>query len=227
MLTYEASSNHVEGDDEATYEVHESIHRFMVKNDLAGANGHFMIMPETLKLCRARMILEELGETAEAIHNYDGSDEKLVLVADGLADLLYVSHGLAIISSSVQMKDPWNFDMDQLETWTPLRALMELTSKVSRVLYSLKSPADLRLNLWSLHTGICRVAKKTYHLPFREVFLEIARSNLTKNLKGTKVGEKGDQTPGYKESGYEPPRLLEIIRPCGLGVSGSRTSEGL
>ncbi len=50
-----------------------------------------MPVPAGVALLRARLIAEEAGETIAAIH-----EENLVEIADGLADLLYVTFGTAI-----------------------------------------------------------------------------------------------------------------------------------
>lgn len=215
-----------------TFECHEAVMAFINKNGLAGhgAVDHTGL----LKLCRSRMVLEELGELAIAMHEYqvasDGApdlDELLnlrVKIADGLADLLYVSQGLGIIFLREPLRDAWNLDLNYFKPQSHLEDLISLSQRVSRVLASILDPFKLRLALWDLHIAITVVAIKGYNLPFREVFLEVQRSNMTK-VVGNKLGEKGNQIPGYKGPGYEPPRLLEVLRPCCVDGSGSNSSS--
>jgi hypothetical protein len=214
-----------------TYEAHESVLAFIQKNGLAGPGT---LVTDTLRLCRARMILEELGELAIAMHEYqalsDGApdlDELFKLkipIADGLADLLYVSQGLAIIMLPEPLRDSWDLVLTSTNYQTHLEDLMILSQWSVRVIDYILDPRRLRMALWKLHVAIARVAIQGYNLPFREVFREIQKSNMTKNLKGAKVGEKGNQVPDYKGPGYEPPDLARVLRLCVEGEYRSSTS---
>lgn len=213
-----------------TFEAHESVMAFIQRNGLAGPGTP---PSDTLRLCRARMSIEELAELAIAIHEHqvalDAKDDEavaklLIPVADGLADLLYVSQGMAAIFLREPLRDAWSLDLSYLKPQSHLEDLVSLSQRVSRVVDSLLGRLDLRLRLWDLHVAIAAVAIKGYKLPFREVFREVQRSNMTKNLRGCKVGEKGNQVPGYKGPGYEPPDLASVIRLYAAGGLSSSTS---
>jgi hypothetical protein len=206
-----------------TFEAHESVLAFITKNGLAGPDT---TVTDQLKLCQARMIIEELGELAIAMHEHELQPtlENLVPVADGLADLLYVSQGLGITMLREPLRDAWNLDLSYLKTQSHLEHLVSLGQRVSRVVGYLLDPYRLRMGLWDLHVGIAAVAIKGYNLPFREVFREVQRSNMTKELRGCKIGEKGNQVPGYKGPGYEPPDIVSVIRLCAVDGLSSSTS---
>jgi len=71
---------------------HEDLVReFMVKHDQFRAGEPTPHIPMDVKILRLRLMMEELGEVAMAIHSGD-----LELIADGLADLEYVVVGTAI-----------------------------------------------------------------------------------------------------------------------------------
>lgn len=73
-------------------QTHEDMVRaFMVKNFQASNSVPMAVIPDHVKVLRLRLMMEELGELAEAIHTGD-----LVQIADGLADLEYVTVGTAI-----------------------------------------------------------------------------------------------------------------------------------
>lgn len=62
-------------------------HRALYKTDEATLN-----LGANTALCRLRLMAEELGELASAMHEGDR-----VKIADGLADLLYVTFGTALV----------------------------------------------------------------------------------------------------------------------------------
>lgn len=73
----------------ADYEM--MVREFMVKHGQFAKNLPSTNLPAEVKLLRLRLMAEELGEVASAIHQDD-----IVEIADGLADLIYVAVGTAI-----------------------------------------------------------------------------------------------------------------------------------
>lgn len=69
----------------------QMIREFMQKNHQAFQTEPTTEIPDHVKVLRLRLIAEEFGELATAIHTGD-----LVLIADALADLEYVVVGTAI-----------------------------------------------------------------------------------------------------------------------------------
>lgn len=70
--------------EEAVRKFHEKFGHF--SSQVPDAN-----IPDTVKVLRLRLLMEELGELSEAIHT-----NNLVEIADGLADLIYVAVGCAV-----------------------------------------------------------------------------------------------------------------------------------
>src|SRR5688572_19326993 len=86
-----------------------SLAEFQMVTEFFVKNGHLIgdtkqpgLLPVSTILLRQRLMLEELGEVASACHDGD-----ILLVADGLCDLLYVvvgscvSFGVTVSSSNV------------------------------------------------------------------------------------------------------------------------------
>lgn len=76
----------------------EMVREFMEKHGQHRSSAFYMedgklrsSIPDDVKILRMRLMMEELGELASAMHANDA-----VQVADGLADLLYVVVGTAI-----------------------------------------------------------------------------------------------------------------------------------
>jgi predicted HAD superfamily Cof-like phosphohydrolase len=191
-----------------TYEAYEAVKAFHVKNNLTTYNGHGVVGPD-VRLLRARLILEELGEVAVAVHNND-----LVEVADGFADLLYVTYGTAV-SMTGPVPDYFLRGVPGclVNPRTRLIALNQLTHWAQRVVARLESDTLTQADLGRLCQVICYGSQDPYNLPFEQVFFEVCRSNMTKELGKTDGGAKGDQGPNYKGPGYEPPNLLQFISP--------------
>ncbi|HLZ10534.1 MAG TPA: nucleoside triphosphate pyrophosphohydrolase family protein [Chloroflexota bacterium] len=59
---------------------------------LYGTDAPEEFITKDVALCRLRLIVEEVGELSKAMHENDR-----IKVADGLADLLYVIYGAAIV----------------------------------------------------------------------------------------------------------------------------------
>lgn len=70
--------------EDAVRQFHEKFGHYKNETPTAG-------IPDTVKVLRLRLLMEELGELSEAIHT-----NNLVEIADGLADLIYVAVGCAI-----------------------------------------------------------------------------------------------------------------------------------
>jgi NTP pyrophosphatase (non-canonical NTP hydrolase) len=67
------------------------VREFMVKNNQAYEKKPTTNIPPAVQVLRLRLMMEELGELAGAMH-----EGNIVLIADGLADLDYVVTGTAI-----------------------------------------------------------------------------------------------------------------------------------
>lgn len=162
-------------------------------------------------ILRQRLILEELGELAIAIHGRD-----LEMIADGLCDLLYVVAGTAV-SLGVPVDDPNQWPSPTSPRIAaqfcedPTHVLAQLTVDVSGLLSSLVSddPGILRHYLNHCFRTIGRFAV-CYNIDLMACFTEVHRSNMSKTLGGASGGKKyGSTNP--KGPGYSPPNLRPIL----------------
>lgn len=227
----------------STCNAYELVEDFYVKNNLGIYNGR--VSPE-LWHCRARMVLEELGELAVATHDqhehtsacYDhntyrlpigraaricGRETTLVNIADALADLLYVVVGTAVSCTGLPVRDHWYGT--QL-TWPPVQLLAQLADQAAICFYHFTlQPEVVTRKLDNLARTICQAAcGATFHprgLPFELIFREVHRSNMTKEFGTVAPGEKGDRSSkNYKGPNYTPPNLEELIHGLRTGASG-------
>lgn len=181
-------------------------------------------VPEEIPLLRARLILEEFSETVEAIH-----EEKLVDMADGLADLFYVLVGTQVsyfprnritntrlewpkFSTNVL---PGGFFFDPSDS---LQTVQHLTSVVANLVTALEDESSERLWFMLQYAlqGVCDVAA-VYYIDLSACFAEVHRSNLSKELGGSGNGRKYGEKVAKGET-YSPPDLLPILRSVGHEV---------
>lgn len=71
--------------------VEQAVREFMEKKGQVISQHPNPLLPDKVKVLRLRLMMEELGETAVAMH-----ENNIVEIADGLADLVYVVVGTAI-----------------------------------------------------------------------------------------------------------------------------------
>lgn len=196
-----------------THEAYAAVREFNFKNNLkVYPHGN----TREVRLFRQRMILEELGEVAIAVHEWDPdpSFDNLVKVADGLADLLYVVVGTWVMLLPPEMPDPWEVSTEGIRPFSPEEALNQLTGGTSLVLDGLtyvEASKGLRATLPSLAGSIQLVATLTFRLPLRACFMEVHRSNMTKILGDVSDGRKGNSGKPYKGEGYRPPNLQGVL----------------
>jgi predicted HAD superfamily Cof-like phosphohydrolase len=210
-----------------TYECIDAVRQFHERN---GAVINLLTpstpLPADVGVLRMRLIMEELGETAIAIH-----ENNLITIADGLADLLYVVAGTAV-SYGLPMEDAWQ-DPEGILTIKPaarVNALAYLGSAGGQLLAAIAmctnlcncgrqdcegaecSDDDWKLMLKALHDmeGYIAAIACVFGIPLKEVFFEVHRSNLTKRLGGAKPGDKYAEGGG-KGEGFEPPNLAAIL----------------
>ena len=155
---------------------------------------------------RTQLILEELRETHAAMLAGD-----LVEAADGLADLAYVvvgtavAYGLPITDAyrmSVCRRSPDATDASALAR----NALPHLMMAVDAMAYG--DLVILEAALEALNRIIAESAA-LIGIPFREVFAEIQRSNMTKS-QGKDIGP-AKYPPGGKGPAYRSPNIADIL----------------
>lgn len=159
---------------------------------------------------RQRLILEELGELACAVHNHD-----MVQVADGLADLLYVIYGTAV-SYGVPLGDlfinslGYDFVPEFDNNFNGLTEISKHASDLFEVMLE-EDPAMLSMNMKLLGlTLVVTTYAASLGIPLKAIFKEVHRSNMTKNLGGATDGKKYG-TENAKGEKYSPPRIAEIL----------------
>lgn len=199
-------------------------------------NGHLVnlvqqnMIADGVRVQRARLILEEVGELTSAYH-----DRNLVEIADGLADLLYVIMGTAVVYGIIVTEE---YMKTMENVWRPakspnvpewkigLDAIGKITIHASSVVVAMsinivpiKSLHDL-IEATFAFACACGV-------PLDRVFAEVHRSNMTKNLVKTDgVAKYGaDVNAHIKGPGYEPPRIKEILGITGGAGAGASSTN--
>lgn len=157
--------------------------------------------PVEVRLLRLRLIVEELGELAEAVQVGPGN---VVEIADAAADLGYVLAGTSV-SLGLGLDDH-RLEVKSYPACLP--AVVQACGKLACSLHQ-GDRVQLALDLSEMMQAVIWVSQE-YYFPYYTVFAEVHRSNMTKEVKNLKTGEKyGDKTG--KGSSYEPPRLKEIL----------------
>lgn len=187
----------------------ESVREFHRANGQT-INVEFKQLSAKDMLLRTRLILEELGELSVAIHQ-----DNAIETADGLGDLLYVILGTAVsLGLPVQDKfyepDRGRTISGEIEFYHNFH-LGTIASAVSSLLEKVRFGVenDIHLALDRV-TRVIGVTARERAIPFKEVFFEIHRSNMTKRLGGASDGKKYG-TENAKGVGYQPPRIAEIL----------------
>jgi predicted HAD superfamily Cof-like phosphohydrolase len=181
----------------STFEAYTAVKEFHEKY------GHLIfqrhgVVPLPQRLLRARLILEELGELAIAMH-----ENHEVEIADAVGDLLYVTVGTAVSCLDRPIADAWT---DKLPAVKDLKALAVVTGSVSRVVTDLANDRDLFTLVHSL-SNLVFALNCSFNLPLREIFKEIHKSNMTKSVVSVVGGKKGS----VKGPDYVPPDLKGIL----------------
>jgi predicted HAD superfamily Cof-like phosphohydrolase len=190
---------------------------FNMVTDFHIKNGqiHHMVPATEIRLCdkvlRARLMLEELGETSIAIHKQD-----VVEIADGLADLAYVVVGTAV-TFGVFCADPKTFV--EIEHVDKLEMMRMLCAAVHGVIDRMEDTEET-YQLRHLQEAICETLQgiadvaTMYFIPLSDVFAEVHRSNMTKKLGGAKEGAKYGEGGGKAET-YQPPEIRKVLIAAG------------
>lgn len=91
-------------------------------------------IPDSVKVLRLRLMMEELGELAAAMHANNA-----VLVADGLADLMYV-----VVGTAIAYDLPINEIFREVHTSNMTKAPLDKTSKGGKVSKEGYAPPDIK-----------------------------------------------------------------------------------
>lgn len=182
-----------------TFEAYDAVKEFHLKFGHHVYNG--LPCPQGTRLLRVRLLLEELGELACAIHEGDR-----VLVADALTDLLYVTVGAAVSCLDGELSDLWEIPTRIM--FEP-RSIRSLVQAVGQLVSDLELGHDWdvlssSLNLVWYYLAALALA---HDVPLRACFFEVHRSNMTKTVIDTTGGKKGS----VKGPGYEPPQLAKLL----------------
>lgn len=206
-------------------------------------------IPIEVALLRYRLILEELGETAVAFH-----DKNLIEMADGLTDLYYVLIGTAV-SYGLSVADTWPGEMGEDEPLPAIphelqdtvlsRMLVELAGHCTKALAAIFNcsaicqcgradcyAARVSESQWDLANTavgeacvcVCAISYEL-GLPFKALFFEVHRANLSKKLGGAGTGGKY-AAGGGKADGYRPPDVAGILSRSGRPVEGDGAPAG-
>jgi predicted HAD superfamily Cof-like phosphohydrolase len=163
-----------------------------------------------LALLRIGLIAEELSETLAALRS-----QKTNEVADGLADLLYVTYGTAV-SYGVPVSD-WPLEPDSAFTGIVsasqaaqfAAAVMRPFETATAVMAGQFRPALLTSVLGNL-CGIIADFAAGWGWPMDELFFDVHASNMTKTFARPEPGQKyGAVNP--KGPGYRPPATATIM----------------
>jgi NTP pyrophosphatase (non-canonical NTP hydrolase) len=193
---------------------------FALKNgQLVGDERQPRSLDQRTTLLRQRLLLEELGEVAQAVH-----EGNLVDIADGLCDLLYVTMGAAA-AVGLALEDSWPMMTARLPAAAPedggqpahLAQLAGVVVEIVAILNERFNEVWYRTRFAACVKHVAYVAYD-FNIDLRRCYLEVHRSNLSKRLGGASDGLKyGNGNP--KGAGYTPPDLAPIL---GLTAEGSR-----
>lgn len=195
-----------------TYECYEAVREFHRRNEQVISEEPTVEIPMVTKLLRIRLMAEECAELTIALHENDK-----VEIADALCDSLYVVYGTAV-SCGIRMSDHWFLKPEPNNEPQSAGRIWLLFKKLADAIWPLTNDPgcspdwavqELSLQLNDLAAYLTLLGAFC-GLPLRECFLEVHRSNLTKKLGGAGDGRKYG-SGGGKATGYEPPRLREII----------------
>lgn len=151
---------------------------------------------------RIRLLLEELGETVVAWQEKDK-----IGLADGLADLLYVTTGAAVSCLDSKVNDPWSFVEPNIRHKpTPVVELAMVVTNLCNAIHIGHTSQVLCIQVEIVMETIYRVAVR-HGIPLRDCFIEVHKSNMTKDVIQLNDGQKG----GYKGASYRPPNLALLL----------------
>lgn len=160
------------------------------------------VPPSNIQLLRQRLILEEWGETVVAMH-----EQNLDQTADGLCDLLYVVVGTGIsFGCPVSNRDFAPHEAYRIDppTHQIVGNVQMVTFWIARTLEHMFNMVQFNSRLAALAIGVYETGCNTYGLPMEELFVEVHRSNMTKDgMNRFDKGGKGD--------GWQPPQIRKVI----------------
>lgn len=204
------------------HEAWSAVRDFHVRNhqQVGDRNSPTLNVDRKVLLLRARLILEELGETAQALHE----DKELEFI-DGLCDLSYVVLGTAV-TCGVLLPDFFgsHAPLENLQVHGGylargsadfrLLTLAVLTQATGRVVgHFVREPQLMAFSadIKELQYQVCKLAAG-YGIPFKACFLEVHRANMSKNVSGRPAdGEKYSGAVDPKGPGYEPANLKALL----------------
>lgn len=197
--------------------IFESVRQFTQQNEQLWMTTPTLIADPNVKLLRMRLIMEELGELASAIH-----EGNLILTADGFCDLLYVVAGTGV-SMGIPIVDPFVTpdspeDAKLHNSRMSYLILGQLISAADKLFQSISQDNLLDINIYlQSFAEIIGYAASKFGIDFKECFYEVHRSNMTKTLGGAKDGKKyGADKSTVKGKTYSPPDLVSILSKQGL-----------
>jgi predicted HAD superfamily Cof-like phosphohydrolase len=177
------------------------------------------VVQASIRFQRYRLILEELGEMTCAFH-----ERELVNFADGLADFTYVVIGTAVVYG-VHLDETWLQTLEDnwhrhklmepyLIGWSEAALdVVKIGKAISRLL-----TATLYADLTGIRNYLAEIIENAFEfsygcgIPLSEVFDEIHRSNMTKNLVACDAAQKYGQSQALvKGPGYIPPDVAKVI----------------
>jgi len=191
------------------YTAWELVRAFHLRYGHAAPDALTALSPE-VRLLRQRLILEELGELAVAVHQRD-----LIKIADAGCDLAYVLHGTAVAAGKLS-RSMWTYD--------PVKSAIERPSLTRVALSAATCCAKLDTDgvAYYVEAAVLDVGLllRSLRIPFEACFREVHASNMTKAVpSATKPGEKyGDGEKTGKGATFVPPDLRAILRDAGLTV---------
>jgi len=189
-----------------------------------GMETHTMPAKRPLEVgeTRVRMIVEEFAETIVA-----ANDGNIIELADGLADLLYVIVGAGVaygaevpiefISPSITPYRPSAMSIIRF-TRAYAEQLVDLTIAIAND--SMRHLGDALALLGGVVTAYAAV----WGMPLRELFIEVHRSNMSKN-PGQIIGTAKYGPGGGKGPTYSPPDIAGILAKAReqITVTAART----
>lgn len=208
-----------------TYEALDAVSEFHRKANHLVTEDPNESVPWPIATLRIRLIAEETSELITAM-----MDKNIPVVADSLADLLYVSLGTAV-SYGITPDDNWPEGViplgapDDTNIAKEAAALCIYLGDMAKLIvyatiekcpcgveHSLKERREgAMLTTVNEFNGVIAAIAEDWGIPLKEIFFEVHRSNMTKNLGRPRTGEKYAVGLDPKGPGYEPPKIADIL----------------
>lgn len=159
-----------------------------------------------------------IEECCEIVHALTGKTVDLKELADGLCDLIYVAAGALVAAGH---KDATLEDLPELDPNPPLSNVNWWFAQwlMSAVRIANESMRNKFMGSWGLDLSRvihrCEVIAKFYHIPLRECFEEVQRSNMSKlGADGKPILETSGPKKGkvVKGPNFKPPEIEAILK---------------